>query len=106
MAKVVDVKFALTNFPTDAQEEENSLHDGRNEEHDPARPVGAGPDHNADCHDETTRGLDHHHGNAECTDELQSIGVRNLRGVLQSRENSGRDTKESGPEAKLFLSRA
>jgi hypothetical protein len=64
------------------------------------------PDHNADCHDETTRGLDHHHGNAECTDELQSIGVRNLRGVLQSRENSGRDTKESGPEAKLFLSRA
>ena len=36
MAKVVDVKFTLANFPTDAQEKENSLHDGCNEEHDPA----------------------------------------------------------------------
>jgi hypothetical protein len=64
------------------------------------------PDHNADCHDEAARCLDHHHGNAEGADELQAIGVRNLRGVLQSRENSGRDAKESSPEAKLFSSRA
>jgi len=54
----------------------------------------------------TSRCLDHHHGNAEGADELQAIGVRNLRGVLQSRENSGRDAKESSPEAKLFSSRA
>jgi len=36
MAKVVNVKSLLANFPTDAQDKENSLHDGCNEEHDPS----------------------------------------------------------------------
>jgi len=98
MAKVVNVKSVLANFPTDAQEEENSLHDGCNEEHDPTRPVGAGSDHDADYHDEAARCLDHHHGYAECAHELQAIGVHNLRSVLQSRENGRGDTKESSPK--------
>lgn len=106
MAKVINVKSALANFPTDAQGEENSLHDGRNEEHDPSRPVGAGSDHDAGRHDEAARCLDHHHGYAECADKLQAIGVQNLRSVLQCRENSGGDTKEGSPEPELWSNRA
>lgn len=106
MAKVVNVKSVLANFPTDAQNEENALHNGCNEEHDPTRPVGAGSDHDAEHHDEAARCLNHHHVYAECADELQAIGVQNLGSVLQSRENSGGDTKESSPEVELCSNRA
>ena len=35
MAKVINVKSALANFPAEAHDEEDTLHDGCNEEHDP-----------------------------------------------------------------------
>ena len=64
------------------------------------------PDHDADYHDEAPRCLDHHHGYAECADELQAIGVHNLRSILQSGENGRGNTKESSPEVELCSSRA
>jgi len=35
MAKVINAKSALANFPAEAHDEEDALHDGCNEEHDP-----------------------------------------------------------------------
>lgn len=35
VAKVINAKSSLANFPADTHEEENSLHDGCNKEHDP-----------------------------------------------------------------------
>jgi hypothetical protein len=63
--------------------------------------VNHSPDHDADHHDETAGRLDQHHGYAERTDELEAIGVRDLRGILEGRENSGRETEEGCPDAKL-----
>jgi hypothetical protein len=47
------------------------------------------PDHDADHHDDTTGRLDQHHRYAEGADELAAIGVEDLRGILESGEDSG-----------------
>jgi hypothetical protein len=35
VAKVINAKSLLANFPADTHEKENALHDGCNKEHDP-----------------------------------------------------------------------